>query len=212
VAFRAAICSRALGRLWVPPAGHYDPAARSIAVRPPGDNPGDGSAAHGRKSPRVERREARRPDRKGCRALREECPGVPITCTPTGASRQRVHARLDALCTGRRLGAPLPVMRGKETERTRRPRASFGGQRKRCCVRTTGKEDDRENELKPFVAVQRVRLPRGKGQPASRKQALHVCGNVTREAYGSRCRSCVLAPKSAIAEAFAVNAAGAAST
>jgi len=81
-----------------------------------------------------------------------------------------------------------------------------------ACVRTTGKEDDRENELKPFVAVQRVRLPRGKGQPASRKQALHVCGNVTREAYGSRCRSCVLAPKSAIAEAFAVNAAGAAST
>src|SRR6266511_5913436 len=86
------------------------------------------------------------------------------------------------------------------------------GLRERCCVRTTGKEDDRENELKPFVAVQRVRLPRGKGQPASRKQALHVCGNVTREAYGSWCRSCVLAPKSAIAEAFAVNAAGAAST
>jgi hypothetical protein len=30
-------------------------------------------------------------------------------------------------------------------------------------VRRAGKEDDRENELKPFVAVQRVRLPPGKG-------------------------------------------------
>jgi hypothetical protein len=38
-----------------------------------------------------------------------------------------------------------------------------------------------------------------------------VCGNVTREAYGSECRSCGLAPKSAIAEAFAVRIAGAAS-
>src|SRR5438132_4675284 len=34
-----------------------------------------------------------------------------------------------------------------------------------------------------------------KAQPASRKRALLVCGNVTREAYGSRCRSCGLAPK-----------------
>ena len=30
-------------------------------------------------------------------------------------------------------------------------------------VRRAGEEDDRENELKPFVAVQRVRLPPGKG-------------------------------------------------
>jgi hypothetical protein len=43
------------------------------------------------------------------------------------------------------------------------------------------------NELKPFVAIQRVRLPSGKGQPVSREQALHGDGNVAREAYGSRC-------------------------
>ena len=30
-------------------------------------------------------------------------------------------------------------------------------------VRRAGEEDDRENELKPFVAVQRVGLPPGKG-------------------------------------------------
>ena len=30
-------------------------------------------------------------------------------------------------------------------------------------VRRAGEEDDRENELKHFVAVQRVRLPPGKG-------------------------------------------------
>jgi len=30
-------------------------------------------------------------------------------------------------------------------------------------VRRTGEEDGRENELKPFIAVQRVRHPPGKG-------------------------------------------------
>lgn len=63
-------------------------------------------------------------------------------------------------------------------------------------VRRAGEGDDREYELKPLVAIQWVRLPRDQGQPASRKRALHVCGNATREAYGSGCQSCVLAPKS----------------
>ncbi len=162
MAFRAAICNRELGRLWVPPAGHYDPAARSIAVRPPGDNPGDGSAAHGRKSPRVERREARRPDRKGRRALREECPGVPITCTPTGASRQRVHARLDALSTGRRLGAPLPVMRGKENRDTRRPRARVSGPAKLWLFEIVRCECGNESRRAP------QRLPPHKGRTSGR--------------------------------------------
>src|ERR1700730_9604184 len=49
-------------------------------------------------------------------------------------------------------------------------------------VRRTGEEDDREYELKPLVAVQRVRRPPGKGQPASRKRALRVSGNTKREA------------------------------
>ena len=30
----------------------------------------------------------------------------------------------------------------------------------------------RENDLKPFVVIQRVQLPPGKGEPASRKRAL----------------------------------------
>src|SRR5215470_939492 len=39
-------------------------------------------------------------------------------------------------------------------------------------VRRTGKEDGREYELKPSIVVQRVQLPPGKGQSASRKPAL----------------------------------------
>src|SRR5213080_369168 len=55
--------------------------------------------------------------------------------------------------------------------------------------------------LSAAAPVKHQRLSRGfdslpaKAQPASRKRALLVCGNVTREAYGSRCRSCGLAPK-----------------
>jgi ribosomal protein L11 methyltransferase len=49
-------------------------------------------------------------------------------------------------------------------------------------VRRTGEGDDRQHELKPLVAVQRVRRPPGKGQPASRKRALRVSGNTKREA------------------------------
>jgi len=48
-------------------------------------------------------------------------------------------------------------------------RLSFRGEARRAekpesiCVRRAGKEDDRQTELKPFVAVQRVRIPPGKG-------------------------------------------------
>ena len=115
MAFRAAICSRELGRLWVPPAGHYDPAARSIAVRPPGGQ------SRGRKRgprPKIARWSAER--RASLIARGREAPrkrlGVPIARHARGVSRQRVYARLDALCTPRRLGALLPVMRGKELE------------------------------------------------------------------------------------------------
>ena len=39
----------------------------------------------------------------------------------------------------------------------------------------TGEEKRKEviEDLKPFTAVQRVQLPPGKGQPASRKRVLH---------------------------------------
>src|SRR5712691_5966939 len=73
------------------------------------------------------------------------------------ASACRVMARQGCLAsTPRRLGALLPLVGGNANKDTRRPRADGQRAAKRCCVRTTGKEDDRENELKPFVAVQRV--------------------------------------------------------
>src|SRR5208337_4030006 len=37
----------------------------------------------------------------------------------------------------------------------------------------TGKAQERSEVLKPFIAIQRVQLPPGKGQPTSRKRALH---------------------------------------
>jgi len=39
-----------------------------------------------------------------------------------------------------------------------------------ACVRRAGEEDDRKNDLKPLVAIQRVRLPPGKG-PAGQPEA-----------------------------------------
>ena len=41
-----------------------------------------------------------------------------------------------------------------------------------CDRKSSGKEDEHE-VLKPFGAIQRVQLPPGKGQPTSRKRALH---------------------------------------
>src|SRR6202043_4081335 len=41
------------------------------------------------------------------------------------------------------------------------------------CARINPEKGERECDLKPFVAVQRVQLPPGKGEPASRKRALH---------------------------------------
>ena len=44
------------------------------------------------------------------------------------------------------------------------------------------RKGEREFDLKPFVAVQRVQLPPGKGEPASPKRALQGGGNITLEA------------------------------
>ena len=41
------------------------------------------------------------------------------------------------------------------------------------CDRASSGEEDEHDVLKPFIAIQRVRLPPGKGQPTSRKRALH---------------------------------------
>src|SRR5438552_15324526 len=47
-------------------------------------------------------------------------------------------------------------------------------------VRSTGKEDGREYEPKPSTVVQRVRIPPGKGQSASRKPGLRGTEMVAR--------------------------------
>ena len=41
------------------------------------------------------------------------------------------------------------------------------------CDRKSSGEEDEQEVLKPFGAIQRVQLPPGKGQPTSRKRALH---------------------------------------
>jgi hypothetical protein len=54
--------------------------------------------------------------------------------------------------------ASLPAVLGKTRRTLRQDKSRRGG---------------RECDLKPFVVIQRVRLPPGKGEPASRKRALH---------------------------------------
>jgi hypothetical protein len=41
------------------------------------------------------------------------------------------------------------------------------------CDRESSGEENEHEVLKPFIAIQRVQLPPGKGQPTSRKRALH---------------------------------------
>jgi hypothetical protein len=41
------------------------------------------------------------------------------------------------------------------------------------CARINPEKGDEKYDLKPFVVIQRVQLPPGKGEPASRKRALH---------------------------------------
>ena len=79
-------------------------------------------------------------------------------------------------------------------------------------VRRTGKEDGREYELKPSIVVQRVQLPPGKGQSASRKPALRVTAMVARSVGEQVLKLRESASKSANAEALVVRIAGAAST
>ena len=54
--------------------------------------------------------------------------------------------------------ASLPAVLGKTRRTLRQEKSRRGG---------------RECDLKPFVVIQRVQLPPGKGEPASRKRALH---------------------------------------
>src|SRR5215467_4907854 len=48
---------------------------------------------------------------------------------------------------------------------------------------------------KPFIAVQRVRLPPGKGEPTSRKRALRGWWQHRSRSVGSRCLSPAVAPR-----------------
>src|SRR5215471_6020326 len=79
-------------------------------------------------------------------------------------------------------------------------------------VRRTGKEDGRECELKPSIVIQRVQLPPGKGQSASRKRALRVTAMVARSVGEQVPKLRESASKSVNAEALVVRIAGAAST
>jgi len=65
----------------------------------------------------VERREARRPDRKG-RQGASQAPGVP----------RHVHAHRCLASTGRRLGAPLPVIWGRNENAAPAHEWSAGGE------------------------------------------------------------------------------------
>ena len=76
--------------------------------------------------------------------------------------RRTAHAgsrlKLPTIQEGTAWTANLPAVLGK-TRRTLRQDKSRKG--------------EQECDLKPFIAIQRVQLPPGRGEPASRKQALH---------------------------------------
>src|SRR5215510_5727201 len=76
--------------------------------------------------------------------------------------RRTAHAgsrlKLPTIQEGTAWKANLPAVLGK-TRRTLRQDKSRKG--------------EQECDLKPFIAIQRVQLPPGRGEPASRKQALH---------------------------------------
>ena len=54
-----------------------------------------------------------------------------------------------------------------------RPSPVFQGGRYETSLAPGQVQKRRMDDLKPFVAIQRVQLPPGKGEPASRKRALH---------------------------------------
>src|SRR5262245_33452760 len=56
---------------------------------------------------------------------------------------------------------------------SRRDNTREGGERDEASLAPGQVQKRRMEDLKPFVAIQRVQLPPGKGEPASRKRALH---------------------------------------
>ena len=84
-----------------------------------------------------------------------------------------------------REGAPSSPAAGEVTEAPAAARSS-AAERRQLTVIASGqspeKEDERVDDRKPFAAIQGVRLPCGKGQPASRKRALPGPGNRALEA------------------------------
>jgi hypothetical protein len=79
-------------------------------------------------------------------------------------------------------------------------------------VRRAGGGDDRRHELKPLAAIQRVRLPPGKGRAGQPEASLAREQQCEARSVGQQVPKLrQSAPKSANAEAFAVRIAGAAS-
>jgi hypothetical protein len=66
--------------------------------------------------------------------------------------------KLPTIQEGTAWKANLPAVLGKTRRTLRQDKSRKGG---------------RECDLKPFIAIQRVQLPPGRGKPASRKRALH---------------------------------------
>ncbi len=76
----------------------------------------------------------------------------------------------------RRLTRERGTLLKERIQHTNRVKGLLSGQGIRDynpCDRESSGEENEHEVLKPFIAIQRVQLPPGKGQPTSRKRALH---------------------------------------
>src|ERR1700730_6343440 len=69
--------------------------------------------------------------------------------------------------------SPQPFMGAPQVERIAEPKGAISGAHF-ASVRRAGGGDDRQHELKPLAAIQRVRLPPGKGR-AGQPEASLAC-------------------------------------
>src|SRR6516225_10388119 len=78
--------------------------------------------------------------------------------------------------TGRRTvyaGSKLKPPTTREGAAWKTSLAAVLGKTRRTLRQDKSRKGGRECDLKPFIAIQRVQLPPGRGKPASRKRALH---------------------------------------
>ena len=111
--------NRSLGRPRKPLAGHYDPCCQELAARAPQEMAGPETRTRGPKSPGKERREARRPDRKGRRGASQAPPVCRVTAHQPVPRKHRAP-----------VGAP-PTPRGVDNLQT--PGAIASRERESAC-------------------------------------------------------------------------------